>query len=203
MRELDQFDDATRFLGNKQAVREAALGHLQRHLISVPEPPALQATAFETVVRRAVTESKGIGPRFIDLFGSIVQLRISIQRHPHPYPGIEDDLLRLAGANFLAQTPFARLPHLRRYLKGIVVRADRFRLDPAKDRQKIGHLEPYHQEFRRVGDRCSLQRAAILEELRWMLEEFRISLFAQELGTEQPISAKRLDRRFAELRSSP
>ena len=38
----------------------------------------------------------------------------------------------------------------------------------------------------------------MLQEVRWMLEEFRISLFAQELGTDQPISGKRLDRKFQE-----
>ena len=203
LRDLDQFHETTRFIGDKQAVREAAMAHLQRHLISVPEPPALQVTAFESLVQRAVTESKGIGPRFLDLFGAIIHLRMSIQRHPHPYPGIEDDLQRLAGTDFLSKTPFARLPHVQRYLKGVVMRADRFRLDPAKDRQKFGQLEPYQQEFQeRVGERCSSQRSAILQGVRWMLEEFRISLFAQELGTEQPVSAKRLDRKFEELRSS-
>ena len=147
LRELDQLHETTRFIGNKQAVREAALVHLQQHLIAVPEPPALQADAFENLVQRAVTESKGVGPRFLDLFGAIILLRMSIQRHPHPYPGIEDDLQRLAGPHFLEQTPFTRLPHLQRYLRGIVMRADRFRLDPAKDRQKVVQLEPYQREF--------------------------------------------------------
>ena len=203
LRDLDQFHDATRFIGDKPAVREAALDHLQQHLISVPEPPALQATAFESLVQRAVTESKGIAPRFLGLFSTIIQQRMAIEHHSHQYPGIEDDLQRLAGTHFLAQTPFARLPQVQRYLKGIVMRADRFGLDPAKDRQKVVQLEPYHQEFQeRAGERCSKQRSAILQEVRWMLEEFRISLFAQELGTEQPISAKRLDRKFEELRAS-
>jgi ATP-dependent helicase HrpA len=203
LRELDQFFPASRFIGDKNGVRHAALTHLQRHLIAVPDPPALQERAFDTLVERAVSESKGIGPRFLGLFGLVIDLRTTIQHHPHPYPGIEDDLQRLAGVHFLEQTPFARLPHLQRYLKGVVVRADRFGLDPAKDRQRVGQLAPYDQEFReRAGERCSTQRAALLQELRWMLEEFRISLFAQELGTDQPISAKRLDLKLEELRAS-
>ena len=203
LRELDQLHETTRFIGNKQEVRGAALAHLQQHLIAVPEPPALQADAFENLVQRAVTESQGLGPRFLDLFGAITHLRMSIQGHSNPYPGIEDDLQRLAGPHFLKQTAFTRLPHVERYLRGIVMRADRFRLDPAKDRQKVVQLEPYHREFQeRVEEPCSRQRGSMLQEVRWMLEEFRISLFAQELGTDQPISGKRLDRRFEELRAA-
>ena len=77
------------------------------------------------------------------------------------------------------------------------MRTDRFRRNPAKDRLRVVQLEPYRKEFQvRAGEQCSTQGSAILRELRWMLEEFRISLFAQELGTAQRVSAKRLERQL-------
>ncbi len=204
LHELDLFQPQSEFIGNNQAVRAAALMHLQQHLIEVPESPVLAVSAFESLVDRALQESTGLGTRFVDQFKVIIQLREEIHRHRHPYPSIEDDLHRLCGASFLIHTPFARLSHLQRYLRGILIRAERFGLDPAKDRQKATQIEPFERELREYSDKsCSAARAEILRELRWMLEEFRVSLFAQELGTDRPISAQRLAHKLEVLRAEP
>ena len=98
----------------------------------------------------------------MDQFKVIIQLREEIHRHRHPYPSIEDDLHRLCGASFLIHTPFARLSHLQRYLRGILIRAERFGLDPAKDRQKATQIEPFERELREYSDKsCSAARAEI------------------------------------------
>jgi ATP-dependent helicase HrpA len=101
------------------------------------------------------------------------------------YPGLEQDAHRLTPPDFLARTPHARLPHLSRYLRAMQIRGERAWLSPAKDAEKAKHLAPFHDWEKRVP-------AARREAFRWMLEEFRVSIFAQELGTAEPVSAQRL-----------
>jgi ATP-dependent helicase HrpA len=68
-------------------------------------------------------------------------------------------------------------------------RAERFAHHPGKDRDKASLLEPWVQDQAHVP-------AENRETYRWLLEEYRVSLFAQELGTAQPVSPKRLEALF-------
>ncbi|OYU00341.1 MAG: ATP-dependent RNA helicase HrpA [Burkholderiales bacterium PBB1] len=112
---------------------------------------------------------------------------------------IEAQLARLVSKRFLQTTPWAQLAHLPRYLKGVVMRLDKWRADPARDAARLAELRPIEQRYlRTVAERKGV-RDARLEEFRWLLEELRISLFAQELRTPQPVSAKRLDKVWTQL----
>jgi len=112
---------------------------------------------------------------------------------------IEAQLARLVPKRFLQTTPWAQLAHLPRYLKGVVMRLDKWRADPARDAARLVELRPIEQRYlRTVAERKGV-RDARLEEFRWLLEELRISLFAQELRTPQPVSAKRLDKSWAQM----
>jgi len=82
--------------------------------------------------------------------------------------------------------PFERVKHLPRYLRGMKARADRWQRDAAKDAQRAAELAPFVAAVKKQG--------ASAGELRWLVEEFRVSLFAQELGTAEPVSAVRLQR---------
>ena len=105
---------------------------------------------------------------------------------------ITAQLQRLVPKRFLATTPWPQLQHLPRYLKAIVMRLDKHRADPARDAQRLTELRPLEQRWlRRVIERKGTTDAR-LDEYRWLLEELRVSLFAQELRTPQPVSAKRL-----------
>ena len=78
------------------------------------------------------------------------------------------------------------------------LRAERLRVDPARDQQRLLQVLPYWRAYlqhRAVGAAA----AQPLDELRWLIEEWRVSLFAQELKTAEPVSAKRLARALAEL----
>jgi ATP-dependent helicase HrpA len=100
---------------------------------------------------------------------------------------------------FLAITPWAQLQHVPRYLKAIVMRLDKQRADPARDAQRLAELRPLEQRWlRRVIERKGTADAR-LDEYRWLLEELRVSLFAQELRTPQPVSAKRLQRVWEQI----
>lgn len=108
-------------------------------------------------------------------------------------------LQRLMPKHFLATTPWAALQHLPRYLKAIVMRLDKLRTDPARDAQRTADLRAQEQRFwRLVAERKGVQDAR-MQEFRWLLEELRVSLFAQELRTPQPVSLKRLDKAWAQM----
>ena len=112
---------------------------------------------------------------------------------------IAAQLQRLVPKRFLAITPWPQLMHLPRYLKAIVMRLDKRRADPARDAQRLAELRPLEQRWlRRVIERKGTADAR-LDEYRWLLEELRVSYFAQELRTPQPVSAKRLQRAWEQI----
>jgi ATP-dependent helicase HrpA len=106
----------------------------------------------------------------------------------------QEQLARLLPKNFIAATPWAALAHLPRYLKAITVRLDKIRADSARDAQKLAELRPQEQRYSRLLAERKGQHDARLEEVRWLLQELRVSFFAQELRTPQPVSIKRLEK---------
>jgi len=112
---------------------------------------------------------------------------------------VNAQLARLMPKRFISATPWAQLAHLPRYLKAVVMRLDKQRSDPARDAQRLTELRPIEQRYwRHLAERKGVQDTR-LEEFRWLLEELRVSLFAQELRTPQPVSAKRLEKVWAQM----
>jgi ATP-dependent helicase HrpA len=102
---------------------------------------------------------------------------------------------------FLGQIPYERLRDYPRYLRAAEQRLDRLLHAAARDRERMQELAPLAARW---SERASAMRAAgrrdpRLEEIRWMLEELRVSLFAQQLGTAYPVSVKRIEGRWREL----
>jgi ATP-dependent helicase HrpA len=103
-------------------------------------------------------------------------------------------LQRLVGKRFIADTPYTQLQHFARYLKAVVLRLDKLRADAARDASKLAELKPLDQKYwRLVAERKGVTDAR-MQEFRWLLEELRVSFFAQELRTPQPVSVKRLEK---------
>ena len=108
-------------------------------------------------------------------------------------------LQRLVPKRFLAVTPWPQLQHFARYLKAVTLRLDKLRADPARDAAKLAELRPQEQRYWRL---VAERKGAVedrMSEFRWLLEELRVSFFAQELRTPQPVSVKRLDKVWAQL----
>jgi ATP-dependent helicase HrpA len=108
-------------------------------------------------------------------------------------------LQRLVPKRFLQAAPWVRLQHLARYLKAITLRLDKYRADPARDTARLVELRPLEQRYWRL---VAERKGAVderMQEFRWLLEELRVSFFAQELRTPQPVSVKRLDKAWAQL----
>ncbi len=103
-------------------------------------------------------------------------------------------LQRLIGKRFLIDTPYAQLAHFPRYLKAMAARIDKLKADPARDAKAMGELGPLLQNWQRATSQRRDQGDARLDEFRWLLEELRVSLFAQELRTPMPVSVKRLHK---------
>ena len=108
-------------------------------------------------------------------------------------------LQRLLPKRFLTQIPWTALQHLPRYLKAVQLRLDKLRADPARDAAKLAELRPLEQRYwRLLAERKGVQDER-LQEFRWLLEELRVSFFAQELRTPQPVSVKRLDKAWSQI----
>jgi ATP-dependent helicase HrpA len=112
---------------------------------------------------------------------------------------IQAQLTRLLPKRFVLNTSWAQLAHLPRYLKGITMRLDKLRADPARDAARLSELRPIEQRYLRlVAERRGVHDAR-LDEFRWLIEELRVSLFAQELKTPQPVSVKRLEKSWQQI----
>ena len=120
---------------------------------------------------------------------------------PDAVQDAQQQLQRLVPKNFLTAAPWPQLAHFARYLKAITARLDKLRADPARDAAKLAELRPQDQRYWRLVAERKGAVDARMQELRWLLEELRVSFFAQELRTPQPVSTKRLDKLWAQIQS--
>jgi ATP-dependent helicase HrpA len=150
---------------------------------------------FAAALERAKADLRGLVPRFVDLLREILTLRLDLLVLAEAPPGLSRDLAALLPANFLRVTPYAQLAQFPRYLKAMKLRAERARKNPAKDAERLAQLAPYVT----AADKLRSREGG--EAFRWLVEEFRVSLFAQELGTAEPVSPVKLDRALAALQA--
>jgi ATP-dependent helicase HrpA len=121
---------------------------------------------------------------------------------PAPAEDVKQQLARLLAPGWLARTPWERLQHLPRYLKAASLRLDKLRADPVRDARLAADLAALETPYRREAA-ARLRHGALqpeFEQFGWLLEELRVSLFAQELRTPVPISAKRLAKLWQTVR---
>ena len=115
-----------------------------------------------------------------------------------PAPVVADIQAQLQGLvhkRFVTDTEYAQLAHFPRYLKAINVRMEKLRGDPARDAKSMAEWTSAAGQYQRVAKtQAGNQGDPRMTEYRWMLEELRVSLYAQELRTPMPVSAKRLQK---------
>lgn len=110
------------------------------------------------------------------------------------YLDVFNQLEALFPAHFLVEIPFSQVKHYPRYLKAILYRLDRYHEDRSKDLTKQNEIEKLMQPWQRLVRERKGQLDDRLIDFRWLLEELRVSLFAQQLKTPMPVSPKRLER---------
>ncbi|SET20976.1 ATP-dependent RNA helicase HrpA [Thorsellia anophelis] len=107
---------------------------------------------------------------------------------------IKQQLSRLVFPEFVVAHGSDKLPDILRYLNGIEKRLEKLKVDALKDRAQMLKVQAVEQQWQNWFNKLTLELKANSEviTIRWMIEELRISLFAQQLGTPYPISEKRI-----------
>jgi ATP-dependent helicase HrpA len=185
-----------------ELIRQIVDAALERAFLMTPLP------SNDSEFKRRVEEGRGrltlIAQEVARLTGLILTEYAAVTRklkdtkqQPEVVADINSQLQRLLGKRFVTDTPASQIQHLPRYLKGMVMRLDKLRADPSRDAARLAELKPIEQRYwRLMAERKGVQDERT-REFRWLLEELRISLFAQELRTPQPVSVKRLDKAWA------
>ncbi|MBU1365401.1 MAG: ATP-dependent RNA helicase HrpA [Gammaproteobacteria bacterium] len=134
---------------------------------------------------------------------TVIKKLPAFKAHAAAVADIEAQLKRLMGKNFLIDTPFERLQHYPRYFKACVVRLDKLKANPGRDAQLMVEYAPLWTNY----ERRAIQLAKLgaldpqVEQFRWLLEELRVGLFAQELRTPVPVSSKRLQKQWEGIKN--
>ena len=176
----------------------------------VEQEPIRDAAAFQARAAKARTRLMDVASEVCRVMNEIL-LEYQALRPRINQPGvpvwqramtdIRNQLRELLRPGFVVDTPLPRLKHFPRYLKAIQFRLDKFSLNPAKDAHWMQQIQGWRQawEARMQADRKRGVRDPGLEEFRWMLEELRVSLWAQQLKTPYPVSFKRLEKTWSTL----
>jgi len=132
------------------------------------------------------------------------RLAAAAKAFPQAVEDIRASIGRLVHPRFLSQTPWERLQHFPRYLKAAALRLEKLRADPARDARLMAELAPLQAAWQREYAARARQGAPTpeMEQFRWLLEELRVALFAQELRTPVPVSVKRLAKLWHSIRDA-
>ncbi|TDD41556.1 ATP-dependent RNA helicase HrpA [Saccharopolyspora elongata] len=154
-----------------------------------------------------------LGEVTVDAVSKVEQVLMAAQRvetlladqprnlNPAALADIQDQLGGLLYPGFVTGTGFARLSDLTRYLRGIEQRLDKLQHHPQRDRDWMQQVDEVEQRYRDMLADLPPGRAPgeSLRQIGWLIEELRVSLFAQTLGTSQPVSVKRIHRAMDKL----
>ena len=165
---------------------------------------------FEARVSRAKARIVEVANELCRLTGEILSQYATLRTRldedrfaawPRAVADIRNHLANLLVPRFIVVTPFERLRHYPRYLQAVAMRLDKLASNPDRDANWQQQLTRFWQIYvtRLEQDRLRGVSDPRVEEFRWLLEEVRVSLWAQQLKTPYPISFKRLERYWSEL----
>ncbi|MBP9712844.1 MAG: ATP-dependent RNA helicase HrpA [Sterolibacterium sp.] len=206
-------DMAMQFMaqGGEQVLRTQLVAvMLERTCLLEPLPQ--NEAEFEARLKEAKPRISLVGQEILRLVVSIVNDHGALQKKlagfAKAHPAVASDLnaqcAALLGKDFILQTPYERLQQYPRYFKGAALRLDKLRNDPARDARLMAEWQGLAKPWER--ERLACLKAgtadAFFDEFRWLLEELRIALYAQELRTPSPVSVKRLQKMWETRRRS-
>ncbi|MFO6422588.1 ATP-dependent RNA helicase HrpA [Motilimonas sp. KMU-193] len=154
-----------------------------------------QTLAIANVVERILTCANGVNKKLKGKVGLDM-----IMAHGD----IKSQLQGLVYKGFVSDIGFSKLPDVERYLKALERRLEKLPVDPIRDRQHTLEMEGLLSQYQAILTKLPKGQALPEQviELRWLLEELRVSLFAQQLGTAVPVSVKRVKNLIAEINNS-
>lgn len=171
--------------------------------------PAWDAVGFAALVEkisphidRATADVAKAGAQVLAAAGTARSAIEMVHGNEDLVADASEQLSLLVPAGFLQATGAARLPDVQRYLQALARRAERLRSDPERDRLRLGQVAAITEEVAQALAALSPQRRADddVVQLRWMLQELRVALFAQPIKTAMPISVVRIQTALARLR---
>ena len=186
-------------LGSQEELRDQIIqAGLSRACLQAPLP----VNAAEFNVRRdegkarlnlLVSEIARLVGQILGEYHTLPKKLQSIKAHAEAQADMQSQLQSLVHKRFVADTEHAQLAHFPRYLKAMQVRLDKLRTDPARDVRLMAEWQQAATPWQRA-QKSGARSDPRMQEFRWLLEELRVSLFAQELRTPMPVSAKRLQK---------
>jgi ATP-dependent helicase HrpA len=186
-------------LGSQEELRDQIIqAGLSRACLQLPLP----TNAAEFNQRRdegkarlnlLVNEIARLIGQILGEYHSIPKKLQALKSHAAAQADMQSQLQSLVHKRFVAETEHAQLAHFPRYLKAMQVRMDKLRTDPARDTRLVAEWQQAAMPWQRAM-KGGAQSDPKMQEFRWMLEELRVSLFAQELKTPMPVSVKRLQK---------
>ncbi len=184
-------------VGDLSALQLAMLHKAQDRVFFEDEPVVRTRAAFESLVTRRASEL----PAMLETIARQVAATLAAHHTVRTWLGkhsgaisaetladVREQVGWLVYDGFVDDTPARWLGELARYLEGVSVRLEQARLDPQTDLQRLARIKPWQQRFMTA----DYDYSEPLVAFRWMLEEFRVSVFAQGLGTSVRVSDRRL-----------
>jgi len=163
------------------------------------------AAAFDAIRRDVRARAPGVAADAVaaaaDVLGAAGRVAVLLDRlvAPAAAPTVEDGrahITRLTGAGFVLRAGARRLPDVHRYVRGLENRLERAADDLVRDRRRMADIQPLEERFvrhlRRQGQVMAAGAEAV--EVGWLLEELRMSVFAQPLGVHGTVSARRINK---------
>ena len=154
--------------------------------------------AFKEQIKRARSRLPAVKEalsRYLqETAAAYAELNGKLGKHPLTHL-LRQRLQTLLAAGFATRTPWAQWPRLPIYLKAMTLRLEKYSSNPARDAAREADIQELEQMWQEKNDSLVKQGQPISDDLaafKWMIEELRVSLFAQELKTPYPVSVKRL-----------
>jgi ATP-dependent helicase HrpA len=193
-------------LGSEKELQEQLVAAtIERTCMTEPWPKSREE--FETRAATGKGKLTLVAQEIARLLGTILGEHGALQKKlaamHKAYPQLCADVAAQAGAllakGFILAAPYERLAHFPRYLKAAGLRLDKARADSARDGRLMAEWQALAKPWDR--ERLAMLKSGqvmagdpFLEQFRWLLEELRVALFAQELKTPSPVSVKRLQK---------
>jgi ATP-dependent helicase HrpA len=211
---FEEYEKPALFFGGRAALEKGMLENIKRDIFqkNIRDREEFEAYA-ETAVRALFEKSHALRQAVFEIIEAYQKARRTLREiDKAAAPGraltalsveAKEDLEGIVPGNFLEVYSLDRLIQLPRHLDALQVRLERGRVDPGKDRKKTEQVRPFAEALLHlredISPEASRKKKAAIEEFRWMVEEFKVSLFAPEIKTAFPISPKRLAVKLKEI----
>ncbi len=204
------------FLGQLGEAQKQAHIYMLRELFDLHEPQPLDEEKYRRTLRELPAQLDSRARRLWSEIIAVLRARAEVEETLVKFrsksattamalerlEAVEQEMHALVPQDFLSRYRSAVMRELPRYLRGLVFRAERAYVAPEKDLQKWAEVAPFVERYRRARENLAQDAPAqvreFLDEMHWMIEEYKLSVFAPEVKRRYAVSAGRLDKKWAD-----